>query len=97
MKVFKQNTQVDGLMDNNLIQKNLLKTLKPILEDWCKKELANDISIYGIRRYLRGAWLSLHVDKLPTHIVSAILQVSTYLINTLFKIQNSNLIEKQYA
>ena len=71
-KVFKQT---DELMDNMSIQKNLRETLKPILEEWCKKLLASDITIYGIRRYLRGAWLSLHVDKLPTHIISAILQV----------------------
>ena len=77
MIVFKQNTQVDGLMDNLSIIENLRNTLKPILEDWCKNPLSDDIHIYGIRRYLRGAWLSLHVDKLPTHIISAILQVCT--------------------
>ena len=61
-----------------LIVENLRKTLKPILEDWCKKPLANEIYIYGIRRYLRGAWLSLHVDKVP-RIISAILQVYLHL------------------
>ena len=74
MIVLKKNTQLDGLMDNLSIRENLRNTLKPILEDWCKKPLSNDLHIYGIRRYLRGAWLSLHVDKLH-HIISAILQV----------------------
>ena len=46
-----------------------------MLEDWCQKKLSKEVVIYGIRRYLRGAWLSLHVDKLPTHIISVILQV----------------------
>lgn len=31
--------------------------------------------IYGIRRYLKGASLALHVDRLSTHVVSAILQI----------------------
>ena len=31
--------------------------------------------VYGIRRYLQGASLSLHVDRLDTHVVSAILQL----------------------
>merc|ERR1719411_2058261 len=30
-------------------------------------------SIYGIRRYTRGAWLLGHLDHLRTHVVSAIL------------------------
>ena len=42
-----------------------------------KIRLSPETQIYGIRRYLRGAWLSLHVDQLPTHILSAILQVRT--------------------
>ena len=30
---------------------------------------------YGIRRYTRGATLVQHVDNIPTHIISAILQI----------------------
>ena len=42
--------------------------------------------MYGIRRYLRGARMMLHVDKLPWNIIGAILHVNTY-----FKhLQNSN-------
>ena len=37
--------------------------------------LESENIVYGIRRYLRGAWMSLHVDVLPTHVLSAILQV----------------------
>ena len=32
-------------------------------------------TFFGMRRYLRGAWMSLHVDRLPSHIISVILQV----------------------
>ena len=56
--------------------KNIIKTaLKPILQDWSGQILSENVIIYGIRRYLRGASMLLHVDKFPTHIISAILQV----------------------
>ena len=55
--------------------------IQPILETWSDQKLSPDVGIFGIRRYLRGAWMSLHLDRLPTHILSAILQViSRYLI-----------------
>jgi hypothetical protein len=31
--------------------------------------------IYGVRRYLNGASLGLHVDRAVTHVISAILQI----------------------
>ena len=55
--------------------------IQPILETWSGQKLDPNVGIFGIRRYLRGAWMSLHLDRLPTHILSAILQViSRYLI-----------------
>ena len=60
----------------------MLNSLKPILEEWCQKKLSKEVVIYGIRRYLRGAWLSLHVDQLPTHIISVILQVMKKKLST---------------
>ena len=50
--------------------------LKKVLEKWAKVHLSPNGLIYGVRRYTRGASLLLHVDQLPTHIISAILQVS---------------------
>jgi len=73
--VLNYNTQVMGITDEQLVRRSLVKHLKPILEDWCQKKLSKEVVIYGIRRYLKGAWLSLHVDKLPTHIISVILQI----------------------
>ena len=32
-------------------------------------------SIYGIRRYTRGAWLLSHLDHLQSHVISAILNI----------------------
>ena len=48
--------------------------IKPIIEKWAGTKVRKLSKIYGIRRYLRGAQLLLHVDKYPTHILSAILQ-----------------------
>ncbi len=33
-------------------------------------------SVYGIRKYTRGAYLLSHLDHLKTHVVSAILNVA---------------------
>ena len=32
-------------------------------------------SVYGIRRYSSGAWLASHLDKMETHVISAILNI----------------------
>ena len=57
------------------LNKDLRKTLKPIIEAWSLTNVSDDIIVYGIRRYLKGAWLSLHLDRQDTHVLSAILQV----------------------
>ena len=57
------------------LNKALHKTLKPIIEAWSLTKVSDDIIVYGIRRYLKGAWLSLHLDREDTHVLSAILQV----------------------
>ena len=56
------------------VNKKINEIVKPLLEKWCQRELSENLTVYGIRRYLRGAWMRLHVDKC-THIVSAIFQV----------------------
>ena len=53
----------------------VMTAVKPILEDWSKIKLMTKVGVYGFRRYLRGSVLRMHVDRLPTHILSAILQV----------------------
>lgn len=50
------------------------KKIKSILSKWAKTSLEFQ-AMYGIRRYLRGAQLLMHTDKLPSHIISAILQI----------------------
>ena len=73
--VHKENIKIYGAVNSKYIQSAMLYHLKPILEKWSNTKLVNKIGAYGIRRYLRGSTLILHVDRLPTHIISAILQV----------------------
>ena len=75
----KNNTQMLVIQDASyysLIETEILLSLRPILETWGGQKLSRNHVLYGIRRYLRGAYFMSHVDRLPTHIISAILQVS---------------------
>ena len=56
------------------VRTNISQTMLPILEDWSSQKLSQTFIIHGIRRYLRGSSMTLHVDTLP-RIISAILQV----------------------
>ena len=49
--------------------------MRKIMEDWAKIKLDKNGIVYGIRRYTRGSILLQHVDKTPSHIISAILQI----------------------
>merc|ERR1712018_761969 len=56
------------------VEMKLYEILNPIVAEWSGQPLEDQGVAFGIRRYLRGAWMSLHVDRLPTHVLSAILQ-----------------------
>ena len=62
-------------MNENVVKRTMEYQLQKIMEDWAKVELNNIFMMYGIRRYTRGAVLLQHVDKIPTHIISVILQI----------------------
>ena len=79
----KNNTQVLIIEQSPyyaLIEKDILSSLQPILESWSGQKLSQDHVVYGIRRYLRGAYIMSHVDRLPTHVISVILQVSSTIL-----------------
>ena len=50
------------------------EAMLPILEQWVQRKLELT-ALYGIREYRRGATLKMHVDKIETHHVSAIVNV----------------------
>ena len=51
--------------------------IDPYLNLACHEILKPKIvqQMYGIRRYLNGSWLSLHLDTVHTHVISVILQI----------------------
>jgi len=65
-----------GAIDKKTIN-SVFDDLRPLAEKWIgnKIELLGT-SIYGIRKYTRGAWLLSHLDHLKTHVVSAILNIA---------------------
>ena len=56
------------------IKKSVLESLGPMAEDWAQLKLRPS-SLYGIRRYLNMSTLLAHVDKVGSHVISAIINV----------------------
>ena len=81
---------IDIVTNQKKLNYIISQTLLPILESWSGKKLSPNPIIYGIRRYLRGARCALHVDQLPTHILSIILQVSAIIILKIIATFNVN-------
>lgn len=60
-------------LSDQLLQR-IERTLQPAMEEWCGCQLRRT-AIYGIREYHDGDLLRGHVDRIETHVISAILQV----------------------
>ena len=69
------NTFIMDFMNENVVKRTMEYQLHKIMEDWAKVDLNKIFVMYGIRRYTHGAVLLEHVDKVPSHIISAILQI----------------------
>ena len=69
-----------GFKEKAKIETEIVEYVQPILEAWSGVKLQNPGLVFGIRRYLYGAWMMLHVDRLPTHVISAIIQVGNTII-----------------
>ena len=61
----------------NELHNVVIKSVQTAVEKWCFRKLSDNAIVYGIRRYTKGAWLSLHLDHLFSHVLSVILQVCT--------------------
>lgn len=60
---------------DDAMRERIASGLKPLLEAWAGKPL-RITAVYGIREYQRGAVLDMHVDRVDTHHVSAIINVA---------------------
>ena len=90
VQVPKHNVQIMRVKNEKVLRQSLVAHLKPIIEEWAGQSMSSQVVVYGIRRYLKGAWLSLHVDQVPTHIFSVILQVGS--IKHFLNVFNSSLL-----
>merc|ERR1712083_130746 len=55
-------------LDQSLLQ-DIFAHMKPMAEEWIGGKVGLvGTSIYGIRRYTRGAWLLSHLDHLQSHV-----------------------------
>jgi len=52
----------------------VLTALKPLHEEWSGVELTPSIA-YGMRVYQNGSSLTMHTDRIETHVVSSILHI----------------------
>ena len=56
---------------------HVFEKLRPMAEDWIGNKLRlTGTSVYGIRKYTRGATLAGHLDHMRSHVVSAILNIA---------------------
>ena len=69
------NTFLMDFMNPNVVTRTIKFQLQKIMEGWANVKLNNNCITYGIRRYTHGAVLLQHVDRIPSHLISAILQI----------------------
>ena len=78
VKVYQLHCQGFWLLDLEQTTKNtVFEKLRPMAEDWIGNKLRlTGTSVYGIRKYTRGATLAGHLDHMKSHVVSAILNIA---------------------
>jgi hypothetical protein len=64
---------ITHLSTNN--KNRLSKELQSTMEDWYGDGELELSSIYGIRKYINGSVLRMHIDTAQTHVVSAIINI----------------------
>ena len=56
------------------VKETVAEGLRQLMEEWCGFELEMT-AFYGVREYFGGNVLRNHVDRLDTHVISAIIQI----------------------
>lgn len=69
-------TAMIPLLNLDSVRGMVHKHLQPVMEKWTKLRLhIEQVVVYGVRRYFKGASLLLHCDRAPSHVISAVLQI----------------------
>lgn len=63
-----------AIMVNTGLNNYVLQHLKPLHEEWSNVELTPSIA-YGIRVYQNGSSLTMHTDRIETHVISCIFHI----------------------
>tara|TARA_B100000686_G_scaffold336073_1_gene405493 strand:- start:1045 stop:1860 length:816 start_codon:yes stop_codon:yes gene_type:complete len=66
---------LDIKIHDRRLDHDLKAYLKPLLEKWSKTTNMRHTSSFGLREYKRGAVLKMHLDRIETHVISAIIHV----------------------
>lgn len=72
--VTKEGQTPPGFIPNHDLNQRTHRELLPLCEAWSGQKL-EPTAVYGLRVYRRGAALLRHVDRVETHIISAILHI----------------------
>ena len=83
------NTEIFNLHNQRELRDKIHAQLLPLHEEWSGHKLIPTF-VYGIRSYLDGVSLTMHVDRIETHHISAIVVVDKDEIGLyeLFKVSN---------
>ncbi|CAM9198984.1 unnamed protein product [Discosporangium mesarthrocarpum] len=57
------------------LKKRIFSEMQGLLESWAGVTLS-PTALYGVRHYYRGSVLATHVDRVETHVISAIINVA---------------------
>eukprot|EP00904_Undaria_pinnatifida_P011948 jgi/Undpi1/7884/HiC_scaffold_24.g10356.m1 len=81
--VYVNHWKVDTIMVHAppRVVKRLYDDLAHVMEDWAGMKLKRT-SCYGVRLYFRGSVLANHVDRVDTHVISAIINVAQEGVDT---------------
>ena len=73
-KVDQISGEVAGFVDLGRLSNEIMEDLRPMHEEWSSTKLRAS-NAYGLRIYRPGNTLTMHTDKLETHVISAIVHV----------------------
>jgi hypothetical protein len=74
VNIIENNGDAPGFISQEDLNREILQQLKGLHEEWCGVELEPSWA-FGLRVYHNGNVLKRHVDRVETHVISAILHI----------------------